>query len=263
MSQSAPKRLDFPVVGVQKSGTTALSAKLAHHPGISCALPKELHIFDNESCDWNSKIVPDVAKHFPTGTEDLLWGEATPIYTCWPQAIERVARYNPDAKIIVGLRHPAYRALSHWKMEVTRHAECLSFSDAISEKGRARVNPVHRTFSYVEQGFYAPQVVRVLNSFPRQNVTLYKMDELYRNEGKVLGEMYSFLGLADEVVQTGPKYVVPVDTSGIHVDAVDKLAYLSDLYSSDILETERLTSLVLKPWLDGTYEESFLNRGCP
>ena len=35
-------------------------------------------------------------------------------------ALARIARYNPRARFIVGLSHPALRAFSHWRMETKR-----------------------------------------------------------------------------------------------------------------------------------------------
>ena len=258
MNVQTTKRLDFFIVGAQKSGTTALSAKLAHHPGLHFAVPKELHLFDNDSRNWASGIVPDLKAHFPGASTNTLWGEATPIYLYWPRAIERLARYNRRAKIIITLRHPAYRALSHWKMETARDMERLSFQQAISEQGRARVKGSHRVFSYVERGLYAPQIARVLTHFPRENVFFLRMEALYTEEAKVLQAILEFLGVDPTISRTEPQYVVPIDTSAIAVDAREEIAYLSELYRADICETARLTGLNLGSWLDGTYEESYI-----
>lgn len=99
---------------------------------------KELHYFDDERIDWRSPDVTALHRSFDWSVRDVVRGEATPIYTYWPRAIERIARYNPRAKLIVCLRHPVLRAYSHWRMETTRGAETLPFSRAIRE-GRARV----------------------------------------------------------------------------------------------------------------------------
>ena len=105
MNVQTTKRLDFFIVGAQKSGTTALSAKLAHHPGLHFAVPKELHLFDNDSRNWASGIVPDLKAHFPGASTNTLWGEATPIYLYWPRAIERLASqdyHNLEAPSLQG-----------------------------------------------------------------------------------------------------------------------------------------------------------------
>lgn len=258
MMASRVKCLDFFIVGVQKGATTALASKLGRHPKICCSSPKELHLFDNDSLDWSGRCASDVAPYFNGCDPDLLWGEATPIYMYWPKSIERLAAYNSHAKIIVILRHPAYRALSHWKMEVARRAESLTFAEAVSDVGRARVAPVHRVFSYVERGFYAPQIERILEHFPKQNLFFCRMEDLYLNEAAVLGDMYSFLGVPSLNVESGPKYVVSVDTSGIVLDATAEIAFLSELYKPDIQKTAGLTCLDLKSWSAGGYDESFL-----
>lgn len=253
-----PRRIDFFIAGAQKCGTTALWSKLSRHPGLCCSEPKELHLFDDETRDWGHAPIPDVRAHFPADSQDRLWGEATPIYVYWPQAMERLARYNPRARLIIGLRHPAWRALSHWKMEVTRGAESLSFDDAISDAGRARAKPVHRVFSYVERGFYAGQVARVLAHFPREAVHFHRMEDLYRDEARVLAAICGFLGVEQGAFDTGPRHVVPVDSRGLRVEAEAALARLTALYADDIRETARLTGLGLDSWLDGRYREEFL-----
>lgn len=142
-------RVEFFVAGVQKGGTTALDAMLRQHPEIAMAREKEVHFFDDESIDWSAPDYGRLHAAYDAG-ERRLRGEATPIYTYWPNALERLRAYNPAAKIIVGLRHPAFRALSHWRMETARGVEAFSFSEAI-RTGRGRVaaapNGVHREFS--------------------------------------------------------------------------------------------------------------------
>ncbi len=262
---AASGTLDFVIAGVQKAATTALLAKLSRHPGLCCATPKELHLFDDDRRDWTAALRPDLTRHFPGCAPDLLWGEATPAYVYWPGAIERLAAYNPGARIIVSLRHPAWRALSGWKMEVARGKESLSFAAAISGSGRARVKPVHRHFSYVERGFYAPQIARILQHFPARNVFFLRMEDLFQDEAAVMGALFAFLGVAKAPVEGGPKYVVPVDSGHVALDARAEIAFLSALYEADMRETARLTGLALGHWLDGSYEEGYLGavRGVP
>lgn len=175
--------LDFFVCGVQKGGTTALARFLGHHPDLALPEAKELHFFDDESIAW---CAPDYERlHAPfTGvSRQRRWGEATPIYSYWPRAIERLATYNPDAKLILLLRHPAFRAWSHWRMETMRGYEVLPFSAAIRPIGRERVRAatggVHRVFSYVERGLYAPQVERLLRLFPDRQLLVVRTHALW------------------------------------------------------------------------------------
>jgi hypothetical protein len=131
--------IDFFIIGTQKGGTTALHSILKSIDGIEVPTTKEVHFFDNESTNWHQPDYKILHKHFNWENKDVIRDEATPIYSYWAPSIERIHAYNPDAKIIMLLRHPAYRAHSHWCMEFQRGKETLQFSDAISERGQSRV----------------------------------------------------------------------------------------------------------------------------
>jgi hypothetical protein len=205
--------VDFFIAGVQKSGTTALDAMLRRHPRIQMAAQKEPHFFDNEALAWEAPDYQALHHHYDWSVDGVLRGEATPIYTYWPNAIERLKAYNPNAKLIVGLRHPSYRAFSHWRMETTRGAESMSFSDAIRQ-GRGRVttapNGVHRVYSYVERGLYAAQIARVLTHFPRSQTFVFRTDHLWLSPESMLAQLQSFLGVPQASLASSPEYVVPV-----------------------------------------------------
>lgn len=259
MIPSSEKKIDFFIVGTQKGGTTALHAKLARHPDLQCSTKKELHLFDDETRDWNAPDFSDVGTYFKDARPGTLWGEATPIYMYWPGAIDRLARYNPAAKLIVSLRHPAWRALSHWKMETARRKETAPFDMAVSEARRAEVGPVHRVHSYVERGFYAAQISAILDRFPRENLFFCTLEEQREHEAGLLRRMCRFLGVPGEIGTDGPRVVRPfIGKELAAVPATDTgatLEKLSQLYREDIRETARLTGLSPGYWCDKGYAE--------
>ncbi len=130
-------RIDFIVVGAQKAGTTALHEYLASDPNYAVSKTKELHFFDDETCDWSA---PDYARYHAQFDWDrpAIRGETTPIYLYWPQSLERIAAYRPDIRLVAMLRDPVERAWSHWKMERSRGVETGDFSWCIRE-GRRRL----------------------------------------------------------------------------------------------------------------------------
>lgn len=174
MVSTSVQIVDFFVIGVQKGGTTALDMYLRQVPGIQMASQKEPHHFDDESIDWSTNASDNLHRffHWQPGVS-VVRGEATPIYSYWPNALQRLRRYNPSAKLIMCLRHPGFRAYSHWHMETQRGVETMPFATAVSPTGRLRVSAdptgVHRTFSYVERGFYSYQIERALALFPHSN----------------------------------------------------------------------------------------------
>lgn len=254
--------VDFFIAGVQKGGTTALDAMLRRHPTIQMASRKEPHFFDNEAISWASPDYDLFHQFFDWTAKDVIRGEATPIYSYWPNAIERLHRYNPGAKLIVGLRHPAHRAFSHWRMETTRKGENLSFARAIRE-GRERVQTapggVHRVYSYVERGFYSAQAARILSIFPESQVLFFRTDLLWRQPDTTLAQICSFLGLNHAPLEQSREYVGPLRSADLgSIDPADRAELLRQ-FETDISETSALSGVSLDDWLDQDYAEPMPN----
>ena len=135
--------ISFLIIGAQKAGTTALSAYLGEHEKIYIPPSKEVHFFDDESQEWNNKAAIRLNYHANFPSIDLqhgiLNGDATPIYSYWAPAMQRIWSYNPGIKLILCLRNPIDRAYSHWAMEVKRGWDNLNFEKAIEhEEERCR-----------------------------------------------------------------------------------------------------------------------------
>ncbi len=254
------KRLDFFIIGVQKGGTTALDAYLRRHPSIQMSLVKEVHHFDNEQLDWSLPDHDVLHNQFDWSIEAVLRGEATPIYIYWPQCLARLREYNPQAKLIVALRHPTFRAYSHWRMEVGRNADSLSFEEAVSEGGRSRVREaqdgVHRVFSYVERGFYAAQIGKLFDFFPRENVHFLRTDRLWTDPPGTLAAVEHFLGVEAAVSrQAEQTYVVPGPSAETGEMPRDVRLRLDAVFREDIEETAALSGLDLSDWLAPDFRE--------
>ena len=103
------RRAEFLIAGMQKAGTTALHHFLSKHPEVFMPTRKELHFFDDEAIDWQAAPYSDYNDYFAAAPDWQTVGEATPIYTFWPTAMQRIACYNPGMRLIVLLRHPVGR----------------------------------------------------------------------------------------------------------------------------------------------------------
>lgn len=254
---SADTRVDFFVVGAQKAGTTALDQMLRRHPALGMANAKEVHFFDREEEDWDRPDYLTLHEQFDWG-RTALRGEATPVYLYWPNSIERLWAYNPSAKIVVGLRHPVFRAYSHWRMEVSREAETLSFADAIRE-GRQRVRAapggVHRTYSYVERGYYDEQIERLLRCFPRSQIFFFKTDELYAHPDRVLRGLWRFLDVDEPTRPINAGYVAPVANRVNEAISDADRRLLECEYADRYGRIEQITGLDITDWLALDYAE--------
>jgi hypothetical protein len=242
------RKVDFVVIGAQKAGTTALFDHLADDPRLNLSKVKETHFFDDETVDWANPDYGAYHAHF-----DLMqpgpMGEATPIYIFWPNSLERLAAYNPAAKLVLMLRDPVERAFSHWQMEYARGVETLPFAQAIRE-GRGRLDglaanhPDRRIFTYVERGFYGEQVKHLLGLFPREQVLVLLADDLRRSPAAPLAAVNAFLGLEPSLDAVAPRSVhaARVFDYGSTLTATDR-TYLSSLYVADQERLEVLTGV--------------------
>jgi hypothetical protein len=239
----AEDRVSFIIAGVQKGGTTALFDYLGDEPGVSMSRVKEVHFFDDDALAWAD---PDYTAYHANFEpfDGRPRGEATPIYTYWPNSLERIAAYNPAARLIVLMRDPVQRAWSHWKMDYSRKLDPLPFARCIRE-GRQRLFDAspwgfHRNFSYVERGFYGEQMARLFEFFPREQVLALRAEDLRADPGSTLGRVRNFLGLAQGAAPAPRESNLGLEMDyGSEFTAVD-VAYLRGVYARD---NERLADL--------------------
>jgi hypothetical protein len=194
---------DFLILGAQKAGTTALYAYLRWHPAVTGPSWKEVSFFDRH---WR-RGVSWYRGQFPLRRSGRLVGEASPGYLFHPLAPERVLATVPDARLIVLLRDPVDRALSHYHHEVALGREPLSFEDALGaeeERTRGEEERMRRDgsyfshawwdYTYVARGRYAEQLERWLAAFPPEQLLVLASEELAADTGGSYRRVLQFLG---------------------------------------------------------------------
>jgi len=215
---TAPLRVlpDFVIVGAQKAGTTSLYAYLTAQPDVLPATAKEVHFFD--SCEWD-RGAQTYRAYFPTRarvrlrsamrSRPTLTGEATPYYLYHPLAPERLAATAPQTKVIILLRDPVERTLSHYWHEVRGGREHLPLRAALeAEPARLRGREEalqngapqcrhrdHQVFSYVDRSRYSRQVGRYLALFPPEQVLVLRSELLFGDDAQTIQRVAEFLGL--------------------------------------------------------------------
>ena len=216
--------IGFVIAGAQKCGTTALAHFLAQHPEIEMASPKEAHLFDapGYSSAWTpAEIDERYRPFFEHGAGARVRGEATPIYLFLPEIARELARYNPDLKVIVLLRDPVERAISHYYMEKGREREHLPLWLALlCEPFRVRrcrdaraFRSALRTHSYRIRGLYSLQLRNLYRFFDRDRVLVIRSEELLRRHDDVLRRVFTFLGVAEEM-RIAPEIVARGERGG-------------------------------------------------
>lgn len=260
-SSGCSRRVDFFVIGVQKGGTTALDNFLRMHSCVQMATAKEAHFFDDENVeDWSRPPYRRFHKLFDWSTDNVIRGECTPIYIVWPGSMARLKNYNPSAKLIVGLRHPSFRALSQWRMNRLRGQEQRGFAESIADQDRAERSTTpgaaFRVYSYIERGMYDEQIERLFALFDRHQVHFFRTDHLWNDPATVLAAIEKFLGVEAQLHRVAKgTYIVPVDTRNIDYSPTVPPLELTDLFHRSIEHTSNLTGLDLSDWLMPQYRE--------
>jgi len=197
------KCLDFIIIGAQKAGTTTLFTLLSEHSKIYMPAGKEAPFFTQDEL-YEKGLNAYLNQYFGSAPSNKLWGKATPHYLNDPRAPERIARLQPDIKIIAILREPAERALSQFRMSVRRGFEHRTFEQAIAEMmkpeelAEARklpTGPASETRTYIVRGEYGRLLAPYFDIFPHKNILILFTSELESNPSAVLDKLFNFLGV--------------------------------------------------------------------
>jgi len=246
MTDPDQRKVDFLIAGVQKAGTSALHSFLKQNPSLFMPERKELHFFDTETLNWNDPDYSHYHQNFEAALPNQKIGEATPIYTFWPDALKRIATYNKNIKLIICLRDPVQRAYSAWSMVTWMQKENMSFSKAIRE-GRERIHDElsRRFYTYVERGFYAEQIETALKLFGPEQLFILWQGQLQSHHNQSLEKISHFLGVKHISIE--PQFIRPIQPDKKLPPITDQdRDYLHGLYADDFAKTKKLVEYIDK-----------------
>jgi len=199
MTHQAP---DFLIIGAQKAGTTSLYNCLKQHPAVLPARKKEIHYFSQ----FYRKGLPWYLEHFPQREDHQLSGEASPFYLFHPQSARRIAETYPDIKIVIILRDPVERAISHYDQQHRRGHEKLPMLQAFLEEPHRIAKVWEKVLrdeqtsvsklqqcSYLKRGEYLAQLQCYETYFPAKQIHLMESREFFDHPLPSLSKLYTFL----------------------------------------------------------------------
>lgn len=211
---------DFIIIGAQKCGTTSLYQYLIQHPQIVPAAQKEVHFFDlnfDKGVDWYKAQFPAFDKCVSQGNS--ITGEASPYYIFHPLVPQRVYQLFPQVKLIVLLRNPVARTISHYYHEVRLGYEHLSLSDAIAQESirlQGEIEKMHQSetyysfnhqhYTYLSRGIYIDQLIPWMNLFPKEQFFILKSQDLYTKPNIIFEQVLEFLNLPKYQLSEYGKY---------------------------------------------------------
>ncbi len=194
----------FIIIGVQKGGTNSLYNYLCQHPKILAATQKEIHFFTlnyDKGLEWYQTQFPANADG-----QQFLSGEGSPYYLFHPLVPQRLYEAFPETKLIVLLRDPVDRAISHYYWEVRIGCEPLSLEEAIAQEPQRLQGETekiladgtyfsfnHQHYSYLARGIYVDQLQHWMKFFPKEQFLILKSEDLYSNSAEIVNQVCDFL----------------------------------------------------------------------
>jgi hypothetical protein len=216
---------NFLIIGTQKGGTTSLYRYLAEHPQVLPAFRKEVHFFCNQFDRGESFYRAHFATSHSAERErtalglPVITGEATPYYLFHPLVPARASSLLPDARLIVLLRNPVDRAYSHYMHNRRKGREWREFEAAVEQEiatfgdeTRALDDGVlkqafnHQHYSYVQRGYYAEQLERWQQYFPRNRFLVIESDAFYTETGAWMERVCQFLHIDPPIKRGYPAH---------------------------------------------------------
>lgn len=211
----------FLIIGAQKAGTSSLFKYLMRHGGYLRPLLKDIYYFDNNhrrSKDWYLSFFPSMEtrrrQELVTGSP-IVTGEGATYYLLHPLAPQRVRAAFPEMKLVVLLRDPVERALSHYFHNRRFGSEAandpleafeLEERRLAGEQERLERDPAYRshafqTYSYLARGCYAEQLARWISVFPREQLHIECSEHFYAETDRSFRAICRFLELPERSLE--------------------------------------------------------------
>lgn len=194
----------FIIAGVQKGGTTALANFLNHHPQITGPYRKEICYYDQS----HRRNLTYYQRFFPIAKKGKISYDATPSYFGAAGVPERISKDMPNVKLILSVRSPLERLLSHYRMSVKMEWEHLSLPEALEaephrlELIRAMHMPMQEMwtsrYAYAHYSRYATHLTHWLQYFPREQFLFLDHSETTESPELSYKRIFRFLELDEQ-----------------------------------------------------------------
>lgn len=223
-------RLDFFVIGAQKSGSTSIYRYLLAHPDVFVSQRENadyysyglgtVEVYERPGViakSWANAVKSKDAYRdlFQARTVEKIAGDCSDSQYFYPGTAERIKADHPQAKIIAVLRHPVARAYSGFNharssgMEPEADfARCMQRS----VQQEANLSPIMR---YKSLGMYGNLLHPFATAFGRQNILLIDFADVTADFAKVANSLSAFLSIpAFEIEQVWANRTLVPPASG-------------------------------------------------
>ncbi|MCB9116482.1 MAG: sulfotransferase [Caldilinea sp.] len=243
---------DYVGIGSPKAGTTWWHALLLEHPQVAPnrTRRKELHYFEHFQHTGMTPAQIELYRLAFASPPGAICGEFSPTYLAYPHCIEHLATAAPETKIIVILRNPVDRFISHLN-HLKRGPRRHSMSQNMSEQQLK----VYDTFSCYSEAtlhsLYSVGLAQLFRHFDRKQILILQFEKSVVDPPGELARTYSFLGVDNRYAPrniTAPHNVRPYV---IAKPSAQERARLAACFADDVARTCALCpEIELSLWPD-------------
>ena len=245
------KKLDFIIIGAQKAGTTTLANMLQQSPDVFIPEEKEIPYFldtEMQTLGWNNFI----NTYYLKSKTNQLIGKSSPQYMMYDYSLKKIKKMFPDIKLIVILRDPIERLLSHYDMIKRFGKEKRDINTIISEQLNnieyyRNLKFSNETGKYITSGEYDRILKNLKKSFKKKQILFLDFDKIILKPNKIYKEVCNFLNIETSAVKInhsmrgGSQNYIDHNK---YIKFVVKIFYLKKILPADIIR--KLKILVYK-----------------
>ncbi|MDJ0554120.1 MAG: tetratricopeptide repeat protein [Microcoleaceae cyanobacterium MO_207.B10] len=197
----------FLIISPGRCGSTSLYNYLVQHPQVIPAIRKEIGFLTHQPYNKNHQVYNAQFPPLPND-KNFITGEAgTGYWMNYPG--ERIKSYFPHIKLIIMMRNPVERAISHYKSAVKVGREKRSLEEvidahlgALSDLDRVFINNKVQNWKQVRPGYflrglYIYFIGKWLSLFPRENLLFLKSEDLFDSPDSTMLKIINFLNLPE------------------------------------------------------------------
>ena len=207
---------NFLIAGGIATGTSFLSATLAHHPDVYLPrIQRPEPNFFHYSWKFSRGIEWYLETWFHEVGSEKAIGERSSLLLTSDSSPKRIMNTLGKIQLIFCLRNPIERAWGNYRFSVLEGLEPLSFDDAISKEAE-RISSAEGIWSevqphaYVARSRYASFLREYLETFGSDRVLLIKSEDLGRNPRETLRKVLDFLDVDSSIeLPLPPNYSSP------------------------------------------------------
>lgn len=235
------------IIGAQRCGTTFIADYLSKHSSIQVIKPlkPEPKFFSDNS---NQHLNKDtyLNKFFINNPNTNFFIEKSTNYIENIKALRFIKKLFPNAKILILLRNPIYRAYSNYKFSYESGLESKSFLEAINSnpKKRSYKSVSSNPFNYLERGLYINYIKEVDKIFDKKNIKIFILEELMDTNLNELLEFFNLPSLNIDYLNESKKNISK-NLSSLKDEEID---LLKNIYLPSVRKLEKFLDRRITTW---------------